>query len=137
MRTALVRLRTSTRFGDTEREYQQAFNKVYFKRFGKTKEKLNKSIQWGHSSVGRALEWHSRGREFNSPWLHQINQGLSLQINQGLSLKQLSPFFCVSVQLTCSQIFLHSWAEPIPVLARRAAYAFGINPFRLECGRMW
>ena len=27
---------------------------------------------WGHSSVGRALEWHSRGRRFDSAWLHQI-----------------------------------------------------------------
>ena len=26
----------------------------------------------GHSSVGRALEWHSRGRGFDSPWLHQF-----------------------------------------------------------------
>ena len=26
--------------------------------------------RWGHSSVGRALEWHSRGRGFDSPWLH-------------------------------------------------------------------
>jgi hypothetical protein len=25
---------------------------------------------WGHSSVGRALEWHSRGQGFDSPWLH-------------------------------------------------------------------
>ena len=24
----------------------------------------------GHSSVGRALEWHSRGRRFDSAWLH-------------------------------------------------------------------
>ncbi len=23
-----------------------------------------------HSSVGRALEWHSRGQEFKSPWIH-------------------------------------------------------------------
>ena len=30
----------------------------------------------GHSSVGRALEWHSRGRGFDSPWLHQLEQGL-------------------------------------------------------------
>jgi hypothetical protein len=29
------------------------------------------SDSWrGHSSVGRALEWHSRGRGFDSPWLH-------------------------------------------------------------------
>jgi hypothetical protein len=32
---------------------------------------------WGHSSVGRALEWHSRGRRFDSAWLHQTNQRLS------------------------------------------------------------
>src|SRR5436305_837858 len=30
---------------------------------------------WGHSSVGRALEWHSRGRGFDSPWLHQSHSG--------------------------------------------------------------
>ena len=27
---------------------------------------------WGCSSVGRALEWHSRGRRFDSAWLHQL-----------------------------------------------------------------
>ena len=26
---------------------------------------------WGHSSVGRALEWHSRGQGSDSPCLHQ------------------------------------------------------------------
>ncbi len=26
---------------------------------------------WGHSSAGRALEWHSRGRRFDPAWLHQ------------------------------------------------------------------
>jgi putative endonuclease len=26
--------------------------------------------KWGHSSVGRALEWHSRGRRFDPVWLH-------------------------------------------------------------------
>jgi hypothetical protein len=30
--------------------------------------------KWGHSSVGRALEWHSRGRGFDSPWLHQRSE---------------------------------------------------------------
>src|SRR6185312_12571388 len=28
--------------------------------------------EWGHSSVGRALEWHSRGRRFDSVWLHHL-----------------------------------------------------------------
>src|SRR5690242_3515374 len=26
--------------------------------------------RWGHSSVGRAPEWHSGGQGFDSPWLH-------------------------------------------------------------------
>ena len=33
-------------------------------------------LPWGCSSVGRALEWHSRGQEFNSPQLHQNILGL-------------------------------------------------------------
>ena len=27
---------------------------------------------WGHSSVGRAPEWHSGGRRFDPVWLHSI-----------------------------------------------------------------
>ena len=34
--------------------------------------------QWGYSSVGRALEWHSRGQGFDSPYLHQ-QKGLQKQ----------------------------------------------------------
>ena len=33
-----------------------------------------RDLRWGHSSVGRALEWHSRGQGFDPPWLHQSNQ---------------------------------------------------------------
>lgn len=29
---------------------------------------------WGYSSVGRALEWHSRGRGFDSPYLHHFQK---------------------------------------------------------------
>ena len=28
----------------------------------------------GYSSVGRALEWHSRGQGFDSPYLHQTRR---------------------------------------------------------------
>ena len=31
-----------------------------------------KKLLWGCSSVGRALEWHSRGQGFDSPQLHQF-----------------------------------------------------------------
>ena len=27
--------------------------------------------EWGHSSIGRALQWHCRGRRFDPAWLHQ------------------------------------------------------------------
>lgn len=27
---------------------------------------------WGYSSVGRVLEWHSRGQEFETPYLHTL-----------------------------------------------------------------
>src|ERR1019366_5105603 len=30
-----------------------------------------KIANWGHSSDGRAREWHSRGRRFDPAWLHQ------------------------------------------------------------------
>ncbi len=29
----------------------------------------------GHSSVGRALAWHARGRGFESHWLHFATKG--------------------------------------------------------------
>ncbi len=31
----------------------------------------DQGFQWGHSSAGRALEWHSRGQRFDPAWLHQ------------------------------------------------------------------
>src|SRR5262249_18314377 len=34
----------------------------------------------GHSSVGRAREWHSRGRRFDPAWLHHVSQELSTKI---------------------------------------------------------
>ena len=29
---------------------------------------------WAHSSFGRAHPWHGRGGEFDSRWVHQINE---------------------------------------------------------------
>ena len=31
---------------------------------------LRAILSWGYSSVGRAFEWHSKGQEFDSPYLH-------------------------------------------------------------------
>ena len=33
---------------------------------------LKYTRSWGYSSVGRALEWHSRGQGFDSPYLHHL-----------------------------------------------------------------
>lgn len=33
----------------------------------------NNYLCWGTSSFGRALPWHGRGEEFESPVLHQKN----------------------------------------------------------------
>src|SRR6202163_1800403 len=30
-----------------------------------------RASMWGHSSAGRALAWHARGRRFDPAWLHQ------------------------------------------------------------------
>ncbi len=38
---------------------------------------------WGHSSAGRALAWHARGRGFEPPWLHQIPDGILIYITTG------------------------------------------------------
>jgi hypothetical protein len=32
-----------------------------------------RALSWGHSSAGRALAWHARGRRFDPVWLHQTN----------------------------------------------------------------
>ena len=36
------------------------------------KRSTYRKLLWGCSSVGRALEWHSRGQGFDSPQLHQF-----------------------------------------------------------------
>ena len=35
---------------------------------------VSSTTLWGYSSVGRALEWHSRGHVFDSRYLHQKAQ---------------------------------------------------------------
>src|SRR5579859_8263850 len=39
---------------------------------------LSAQVPRGHSSAGRALQWHCRGHEFDPHWLHQISEGLGL-----------------------------------------------------------
>ncbi len=58
---------------------------------------------WGRSSVGRALESHSRGQGFDSPRLHQprrtTGRGSAVQRN------------CLYISVTCANIAGHFGAE--------------------------
>ncbi len=52
------------------------------------------SFERGHSSAGRALEWHSRGRRFDPAWLHHKNKDppiIKLGSVLDLRLAQRSP----------------------------------------------
>ncbi len=55
---------------------------------------------WGHSSVGRALAWHARGRRFESDWLHHQKSNWSLASfifgwQSGVNRKIKSPFVAI------------------------------------------
>jgi hypothetical protein len=50
------------------------------------------SVSWGRSSVGRALEWHSRGQGFDSPRLHLVENEPCDNVRRGVF-----PFSAVSV----------------------------------------
>gem|GEM_PF-1681731 len=61
----------------------------------KTKRRFSHSfpgfsqLKWGHSSAGRALQWHCRGRRFDPAWLHQIKTARCLA--SGRFAFQMSP----------------------------------------------
>ena len=35
---------------------------------------VQNKMAWGYSSAGRALDWQSRGQEFDPPYLHQTKK---------------------------------------------------------------
>ena len=45
----------------------------------------------GYSSVGRALDWQSRGQGFESPYLHRVRAGQALAGASGLSSENPIP----------------------------------------------
>ena len=57
----------------------------------------NMPCPWGYSSVGRALEWHSRGQGFDSPYLHHLpkrsdRSGLfSFCLGQMVEIRECTP----------------------------------------------
>ena len=61
-------------------------------------------ILWGYSSVGRALQWHCRGQEFDPPYLHHLP--LKLLALRGFLCLFFSNF-CFSSQLHVTQFRLN------------------------------
>ena len=57
----------------------------------------NMPCPWGYSSVGRALEWHSRGQGFDPPYLHHLpkrsdRSGLfSFCLGQMVEIRECTP----------------------------------------------
>jgi hypothetical protein len=58
----------------------------------------------GHSSAGRALAWHARGRRFDPVWLHHINQCVTCLWAHSRSWGQQRP------RLAHSQC-IHTWSD--------------------------
>ena len=51
-------------------------------------------LPWGYSSVGRALEWHSRGRRFDPDYLHQKSSELFKNVSGFLHIVIYRARFC-------------------------------------------
>ena len=69
----------------------------------------------GHSSAGRALQWHCRGHRFDPGWLHQQRQGLSQ--------RWLSPFDYLGYHMATTRIrgAAQFWRQSVAVSGRRLA----------------
>ena len=61
----------------SQKTFQKPIDKTNRLCYNITVAKIN-TYQWGYSSVGRALEWHSRGQGFDSPYLHQQKENFCL-----------------------------------------------------------
>ena len=61
--------------------------------------------RWGHSSDGRALEWHSRGRGFDPAWLHQRD------------LKNRAVFTALFLVVPVDRHPFQAWSRPLLALA--------------------
>ena len=56
------------------------------------------ALSWGHSSAGRARQWHCRGHRFDPDWLHQVLKVLACKVSASPSSRGLGhrPFTAVT-----------------------------------------
>ena len=64
----------------------------------------NMPCPWGYSSVGRALEWHSRGQGFDSPYLHHARPSRTYLFRT----KSFGWVFCCLINLIFYIVLLRS-----------------------------
>ncbi len=86
---------------------------------------------WGHSSAGRALEWHSRGRRFDPAWLHQ---SLSCEIDifkgrppQRPFLLEIRQYFQRLRRSVCFQPLLREVGQRITLAKYRQVFSLPIT----------
>ena len=60
---------------------------------------------WGYSSVGRALEWHSRGRRFDPDYLHHESADF-------ISGFRIFDVFCRGENFACDHLIYHHFSLP-------------------------
>ena len=97
-------------------------------------------LSWGRSSVGRALEWHSRGRGFDSHRLHQIfaqQKFRALEIGDWNNRKyQCGPLLHFLISLWPVPGFLEHWKLEIGTIENtNAVYSLLSNFIRLDSHR--
>ena len=63
----------------------------------------------GHSSAGRALEWHSRGQRFDPAWLHQLNHAITSSLITPTK-RDCDNFVPYAEELFLKAMPLHLWA---------------------------
>ncbi len=81
------------------------------------RRRASRTSRWGHSSVGRALEWHSRGQGFDSPWLHQTSFVIIFHVVTGcLSHMGFLPVGAIWFYF----FFLYWWSGELPARHRGA-----------------
>ncbi len=60
---------------------------------------------WGHSSVGRAFEWHSKGLGFDSPCLHQNKKNrLNSALFRRFSFMVFNNFYYIFVYFVTTNV---------------------------------
>ncbi len=68
---------------------------------------------WGHSSAGRALQWHCRGQEFDPPWLHHFRISPPIMINIRSSARQTLNLIAIFIEENLPEVEVEPGEEEV------------------------